>query len=103
VIDNADFKWHAGYIIPPNNFVMPPNIRYSNEDYNSHANLTEIKFSRISEKLNEYELDDGTLIKAKLQIDLIKKSKLALQDGSPFYLINISGIRNEIQQPKLSS
>jgi hypothetical protein len=82
---------------------MPHMMRYSNEDYSSPVNLTEIKFSRISEKLNEYELDDGTLIKAKLQIDLVKKSKLALQDRSPFYLINISGIWNEIQQPKIGS
>ena len=94
----ADFKSLRGYIIPPKNFSEPSSVAYSEEDYKSPDNLIDINFTTISEKLSEYELDDGTLIKAKLDVKAIKKSKLHLQDGSPFYVL-MTDIWHEMQHP----
>ena len=67
---SGNFKYHFGYIIPSKNFVDPPNTAYSADVLKSPENLTDINFRRVSEKMNQYELDDGSTIKAKLDMAL---------------------------------
>lgn len=96
---SADFKFHIGHIIPSKNFVDTPNPKHSQDEIRSADNHMDIKYSRILEKLSEYELDDGTLVKAKLQFKAVKKSKLPLDSGAPCYFIVGHNVWNKIEQP----
>lgn len=95
------FKYYFGYVIPSNNFVKSPNQKYSEDILKSPENLIDIGFRRLSEKMSYYELDDGSLIKAKLDIKAVKKSRLPQQDGAPYYSMPGLGVWWETKSPEV--
>ena len=99
---SANFKNCASHVIPFKNFLEPTNSAYSEDVLKSPQNLVDIGFRRESEKMNHYELDDGSSIKAKLNITTIMKSKLPQKDGAPYYFISAPGLWWEARKPEVS-
>jgi hypothetical protein len=63
----------------------------------------ETPFNRISEKWNEYIInDDGTRLKLKSTVTQIQKSNIVLQNGDPIYNVRIK-ILSKIIKPKLNN
>ncbi len=71
---------------------------YSKEELESSPSK-EITYSIISEKWNEYLLDDDTKVRLKNSVAGISKSDLCLQNGDPIYNVKIR-VLSKVKRPK---
>lgn len=76
----------------------PHNKMFTKEELES-SYKKEISFSTLSEKWNEYLINDNTKVKLKSTVSDITKSDLFLQSGEPIYNVKIR-VLSKVVRPK---
>ena len=70
---------------------MSPNdtkIHYGGELING----VEVEFKPLSESWNEYETEDGAIVRVKLIVSRIIRTEKYKEDGEPIYVIKSSNV-----------
>lgn len=93
-----DFQSIQSFIFSDKSRGPPHNKMFTKEELES-SYKKEISFSTLSEKWNEYLINDDTKVKLKSTVSDITKSDLFLQSGEPIYNVKIR-VLSKVVRPK---
>ena len=93
-----DFQSIQSFVFSEKAKGTPHSKIYSKEELELSPNK-EITYSIVSEKWNEYLLDDDTKVRLKNSVAGISKSDLCLQNGDPIYNVKIR-VLSKVKRPK---
>ena len=95
-----DFQSIQSFIFSEKSKGNPHTNFYKKQELDTSYKI-EIPHSAISEKWNEYIVnDDGTKLKLKSTVTDVKKSNIFLQNGDPIYNVRIK-ILSKVIRPKI--
>ncbi len=95
-----DFQSIQSFIFSEKSKGNPHTNFYKKQELDTSYKI-EIPHSAISEKWNEYLVnDDGTKLKLKSTVTDVKKSNIFLQNGDPIYNVRIK-ILSKVIRPKI--
>ena len=92
-----DFQSIQSFVFSDKAKGKPHSKIHSKEELESSPNK-EITYSIISERWNEYLLDDDTKVRLKNSVAGISKSDLCLQNGDPIYNVKIR-VLSKVKRP----
>lgn len=95
-----DFQSIQSFIFSDKSRGPPHSKMFTKEELES-SYKKEISFSTISEKWNEYLINDNTKVKLKSTVSGITKSDLFLQSGEPIYNVKIRVLSKVVRPKKL--
>ncbi|MEM3056659.1 MAG: hypothetical protein QW639_05460 [Candidatus Bathyarchaeia archaeon] len=78
-----------------------PSERIPTDEERLELIIRDLEFETNREVWNEYELEDGSILRVKLVVSAVQKTSVFTQDGDPLYNVQSSAVMGVIVPPEL--